>query len=290
MKKRKFITFERRNARNGLLFVSPWILASTVMLLYPVINSILLSFSDPTVQGAFTIKLSGLENYKKAFFVDDFIPRFLYTIRYALSGLPMILIFSFFIAILLHRKMRFRGFFRSMFFLPVLIGTGVIMSRLLSKGVEVESMAMARKILMPDELMLYLGPEITKTVDGFLQWITIFLWKSGVQILLFLSGLQGISGALYESAHVDGATEWEKFWKITLPMMTPTILLVIIFTIVDSFNESYDRVLGYIIEVMMRRSDFKYAAAMGWIYFLFIILLVAIAFAITRPFIKKVTE
>lgn len=289
--RRKHLSFEKRNARDGMLFVLPWLIGCLILFIYPVIQSMLLSFCDPTVKGAFTFEFAGLVNYKKAFLEDtNFIPNFLVSVQTMLTNLPLIIVFSFFIAILLNRKIKGRGLFREIFFFPVLLGTGFIMQQLLKQGVDVESMAMARAILMPEEVMLYLGPKVTEAINTFLNAIVVVLWKSGVQIILFLSGLQNISGSLYEAAYVDGATEWEKFWKITFPMMMPTIFLVVVFTTVDSFTDSGNKMLEYIIMVMLERVDFKYASAIGWLYFLFIFLLIGLIYAIMKPFIRRASE
>lgn len=289
--KRKTVSFERQNARNGFIFIAPWLLGCIALFIFPVVVSIILSFSDPNIKGAFTFNFAGLVNYKKAFLEDiRFVPNFLNSIQTMLTNMPLILVFSLFIAILLNRNFKGRSVFREIFFLPVLIGTGFVMQELLRRRVDVQAIAMARDILMPENVMAYLGPKVSEFVDKFLAAIMIVLWKSGVQILLFLSGLQTISGQLYEAAYVDGATEWEKFWKITLPMLTPTIFLVIVYTMVDAFTDATNSMLTYILYVLLNLVDFKYASAMGWLYFSFILVMVGLIYLIIRPFMKRISE
>lgn len=144
---------------------------------------------------------------------------------------------------------------------------------------------------MPQVVQDYLGPEVTDVIGGFFSRITMVLWKSGVQIIMTLAGIQGISSALYEAARVDGATEWEMFWKITLPMITPVLLLTTVYTIVASTVEDSD-VVNYIVNTAFKNTNvnFEYSAAMGWIYFIFILALIGIVFVLMKPFVNRVAE
>lgn len=285
----KKMTISQRKSLDGFLFVLPWLLGCSLLFLYPVVNSLMLSMGELKSGGSLAVKFVGIINYKKAFVEDvNFIPNFLASVRSTLINLPLIIVFSLFIAILINRKMAFRGFFREVFFFPVLLGTGFIMQQLLQLRLDVEAMAMARQILMPDDVLIYLGPRVSQAVGVFFNTIVVVLWKSGVQIVLFLAGLQSIPGSLNEAAYMDGATEWEKFWEITLPLMAPTILLNIVYTMVDSFTDAANPVLQYIMIMMLRLADFDYAAAIGWIYFTFIFVLVLVIFGIMKPFTDNV--
>ena len=198
----------------------------------------------------------------------------------------MILIFALMIAIMINKKIRFRGFFRTVFFLPVLLGTGFVMQQLLGQNVDEQAMEVARGILLPEEILIYLGPTVSKAVNTFFDVITIILWNSGVQILLFLAGLQGIPESLYESARVDSATEWEMFWKITLPMMSPVILLSAVYTFIDSFTDAANPMVTFVISTAFEgwSNEFEYASALGWIYCVFVLLLVGIVYKSMKSF------
>lgn len=287
------LSFSRRKELTGYLFVGPWLLVGIALLLYPFIFSFVLSFSTIVEMDFSNLLFAGFENYKKAFVTDiQFIPLFLETVKDTLIDLPMITITSLLLAIMVSRDIKARGFFRSMFFLPVLLGTGFVMNQLLGQGVEDSTMSVARGILLPEAIQQYIGPDLTELAITFFSRITLILWKSGVQIILALAGIQGISPYLYESARVDGATEWEMFWKITLPMISPVLLLCMVYTIVAS-TVSDSRVVNYIVECAFGERNgrqFEFSAAMGWIYFLFILALIGVVFAIMRPFIKRVTE
>lgn len=106
-------------------------------------------------------------------------------------------------------------------------------------------------------------------------------------IIIFLSGLLNINPSLYESAHVDGATEWEMLWKITLPMVSPITLLVIAYTVIDSFSDPNNPMVSYFFTTAFRNQKFSYSAAMSWIYFVFILLFLGVIFAAMRGFIHS---
>lgn len=128
-----------------------------------------------------------------------------------------------------------RGFFRTVFFLPVLLGTGYIMQQLLGTGAG-DVVTNSVDGIVTGVLMKAIGATFAGYVQIFLSTITVVLWKSGVQIILFLAGLQGIGASLYEAARCDGATEWENFWKITLPIVSPIILLNFVYSMIDSLQ------------------------------------------------------
>ena len=163
------------------------------------------------------------------------------------------------------------------------------MQQLLGQKVDQSAIEVARGILLPPQIQSYIGADASKYITDFLNSITLVMWKSGVQIIIALAGIQKIPSSIYESAKVDSASEWEIFWKITLPLLTPVLLLNTIYTIINSFTDSENGMVKYIIKVAFNDSDLNYAAAMGWVYFLFAFLLIGIVFLILKPFIKNVT-
>lgn len=189
---------------------------------------------------------------------------------------------------LINKTIKFRGFFRTVFFMPFLLGTGEVMRQLLGQGIDKQVLSITDGTLIPREMITYLGANAGTTIDGFFGVIVTVLWSSCVQILLFLSGLQSIPASLYESSKVDGATEWEMFWKITLPMILPIMMLNIIYTIVDSFINISNTLLEYIQWIAFAWMNFGYAAAMGWVYFMFIIVLVLIIMGILGRYIQEI--
>lgn len=271
------LNMKQRRSLAGWCFVSPWVLGGLVLLVFPLGYSLVLSFILPEKQLAGRGPPSPAGPITKRPLSSDieFVPKFLAVVKDTLINTPMILIVSLLIAIMLSRDIKARGFFRTIFFLPVLLGTGFVMEQILGQNVDQQAMEVARGILLPPQVQGYLGPDVTGYILEFFNRITMVMWKSGVQIIIALAGLQGISASLYESGRVDGATEWEMFWKITLPMMSPILLLNTVYTIVVSMTDS-GGIVDYIVAKAFNSTpiQFEYSAALGWIYFAFILLLV----------------
>lgn len=197
--RKKRLTMSQKHVLEGLFFISPWIIGCLVFFLMPFLNSVRLSFSEITKVTGFEMKWIGAGNYAKAFVWDiEFMPLMLSTIKDTVVSTPLTIVFSLFIAILINRDIKFRGFFRGVFFLPVLLGTGLVLKQLLGMNVQQQAMDVARGIVMPQEVVNYLGPAVTGFISAFMDQITIVFWKSGVEIILFLAGLQNIPTALYE--------------------------------------------------------------------------------------------
>lgn len=286
---RKVTSFEKRKNRAGYIFLSPWIFASVFLLIYPVIYSLVLSFGKlENITQTFNVTFIGIENYKEAFVIDDsFLDYLISAITDMLANTPMILVFSLLVAILINRDIKGRAVFRLVFFLPVLLGAGYVMKELLGQDVQGGSMEIARGMLLPPNVQSYIGETVTGYISEFFNRITLVMWKSGVQIVLALSGLQGISPSIYEASRIDGAGEWESFWKITLPMITPILLLNAVYTII-SFAFENSGLLNYIVNQAFSENKFEYAAAIGWIYFLVVLVLLGVIFCIFNPFIKRI--
>ncbi len=282
---------QKRKMLVGYSFITPWLIGIGIFFIFPVVFSLLFSFSDIINPATFTIKIVGFENYINAFVLDaEFLPLFLQSIGDTVANLILILFFSFFVAIAINRKIRFRSFFRVVFFLPVILGTGFILEQILGENLQEQSINVVRELLFTEEVVRSLPAEFLEMVQELLNRITVVLWSSGVQILLFLTGLQGVSPSIYEAARVDAAGEWEQFWLITLPLMTPMILLTIVFTIVSNFTNSSNKVLSYILEIAFEKSKLELSSAMGWVYFLFIVLFVGLVFLLMRKPIEKVSN
>ncbi len=259
---------DRKRSLEAYIFLIPWLIGVCLFFAYPIFVSVRLAFSDIVEFKGLKTAWVGLENFRYIFFYDiNFVPKFLQVVGDTLVNTPLCMVFSLVIAILINRKMVGRGFFRTAFFIPVLLGTGYIMKQLLGMGAD--GTTITTGITIPKLISDLLGVSITEIVQGFLDRITVVLWKSGVQIVLFLAGLQGISGSLYEAARVDGATEWEMFWKITLPMISPVILMNVVYTIVAFFTDTTNQLVDYIYKMNFTNQQFEYAAAMSWVYFAF---------------------
>ena len=278
--KKKVLKLTTRKSLVGASFILPWIIGFFWFFFVPLVQSLMLSVGENIDVLSFKIKFIGMDNYSRAFFSDaNFVPMFIGIVKETLTNVPLITVFSFYIAILLNRKIKGRAIFRAIYFLPVILGTGFIMRQLLSQNIEQSSIEAAKAFLLPDEIVRYLGADITTAIVTFLSKLTFILWRSGVQILIFLSGLQSINSTLYEAAKVDSATEWESLWFITIPMMMPTILLNIVYTMVDGFTDATNPIIEYIGNMAFSwANDYSYASAMGWIYLIFTLILIAVVF------------
>ena len=272
----------------GLFFLIPWILGFLIFKAYPFASSLFYSFTDLNFFKG--ISQYGIMNYVEIFTSRKTLSVLLTTVKYAFITVPLKLVFALFIATLLSKDIRGKGLFRSVFFLPVILGTGFVMQQLLGVQMNADAVEVARGILLPEKVVRFLNPGVTQVILEFLSRVTLVLWKSGVQIIIFLAGLQAIPRSFYEAARVDAATEWECFWFISLPMMAPTLLLGAVYTIVAGFLDTSNEMLGYIHELGFQWSQFEYASAVSWLYFLFVILVLAALFLLLNPATKRVRE
>lgn len=285
------VNFKRRQAIQGLILVSPWIIGTILFFLYPAYETIALSVSELDSIKGLQKHYLGFEYYRNILFESiAYIPMYTNVFKEMLIRTPLVVVFSLFIAILLNLDIKGRGLLRSLFVLPFLLGSGFIMQEIMNQGLQDEmgNTAMGTDttsvsrgtILIPREVLFYLGPKVSNLVMQFLSRITEVLWKCPVPIILFLGGLQSISGSLYESAKVDGATQWEMFWKITLPMIGEIILVAIIYTLIDMFTESTNTVMRTIHSTAFTSTRFEYAAALACVYVAIILVLIGIIFGL----------
>jgi ABC-type sugar transport system permease subunit len=267
--KRKLrMTMQTRHGLEALMFLLPWLMGLSLFFIYPVFISLRLSFSEIVQLKGYVMEWVGLENFRHILFWDiNFVPMFVTVITDTLINTPITLAFSLVIAILINRPMKGRAFFRTAFFIPVLLGSGYVMKQLLGMGADGRSVTAG--IAIPEMIDMLLPANITEVIQQLLDRITIVLWKSGVQIVLFLAGLQGIPSSLYEAARCDGATEWEMFWKVTLPLISPVLLMNLVYTIVIFFTDATNPIVDYILQQTFQNVEFANGAAMSWVYFLF---------------------
>lgn len=209
-------TIGTRNALFGYIFILPWILGFLFFTAFPFFYSIFLSMSSVKVAPTgIETKWIGLTNYFAIFRNDVNFPIILgKSIVFLVLSTPMIVVASLIIALPLNGKFKGRSIFRGIFFLPVIIISGPVISELMTNK--------AAKIVDPTKYIIYKFFTMMPDVIGFpvlyvFDNLVLILWFSGVQILIFLAGLQKIDTSIYEAAQIDGASSWEIFWKIILP-------------------------------------------------------------------------
>ena len=287
-----FWSLKRKEAMNGYLFLLPWIIGTLLFFAYPVTNSIQISFSKIIEYSSNTMEWVGLEHYTRALTSDaTYLGSYISNIENMLKTIPFVNVFSLFIAVLLNRKFKGRAIFRAIFFLPVILGSGFAMSQLMNQYVDREAMEVVKEVLIPREVAIYIGAEATAAISVFLNLVSTIMWKCGVPIVIYLAALQGVPSSLYEAARVDAASEWEMFWLITLPLITPNMLLNMVYTVIDSFNDSQNWLLRYIHRISFTgRFEFEYSAAMAWLFFIWVIVIVAVIFLIMRPFVNRAKD
>lgn len=294
-KRRRSVGLDKKKARSGWIFVAPFAIGLVLIYLPIVVNSILYSFGEIKVLqgGGFRLTLIGLDNYQHALFSDaSFVQTLTEGIKNLLLDIPAIVIFSLFMAVLLNQKMWGRAVFRAIFFVPVILCTGLI-DQIDSTNVLTSYMSntttsidtgsgtdtVNQVVNMADIQWMFnsmkVGTELTQYVVNLMNRIYDIINRSGVQMLVFLAGLQSISPAIYESCDIDGASAWEAFWKITIPMVSPMILVNAIYTIIDALTSSSNSVMMYISNVYSQTNGHEWSAAMSWIYFLIVIVIIA---------------
>lgn len=289
MKKQgKLAGLQRRKAISGYLFILPFILGFAFFMIKPLFNSLYMSFCRVDIgSGYINNVFSGMVNYVKAFTVDPEFSRF---VTEELSRMfynsIAIMVFSFFTALILNQKFRGRALVRAVFFLPVILASGVLI------GVEDNNQLMgSMKQVIEDSGT---GNSITEAVKNILitagvgvrAYETVFelvdgiydvALASGIQIIIFLSGLQTISASMYEAADIEGCTAWEKLWKITFPMVSSIFLVNWIYTIVDFCMRSDNTVMNKITTTMIANLDYGLASAFSWSYFCLVIIIIAVS-------------
>jgi ABC-type sugar transport system permease subunit len=276
------LTLRRRYALTGYFFISFWLIGLVIFFLVPLFRNFALSLTNANLTSVreANYRFIGIENYIEAFTVDiEFVPYLLETINNLIVDVPFILAFSLAVAMLAIQNVPGSTLFRAILFLPVVIGSAVVVGRMFDQlG---NQMVLFRGQGAQQFLYTFLGDQLPNFMY-FLNRSVFVLWRSGVQILIFIAGLKSIDPALYESGQVDGASPWGMFWKITLPMLSPVILVNIVYTIIDSFTDYFNTVLRYIRVVTFESSQMRlgYPSALGNIYFILVFILVIIIFVI----------
>ena len=301
-KKRKVVSLDRKKARAGWVFVLPFVIGFAFVYLPIIWNSIWMSFHELKIitGGGYELIWCGFDNYKWALTEDpSFVQTLITGLGELLFDIPAILIFSLFMAILLNQKMAGRAAFRAIFFIPVILSTGImesiegqnILGTMMESGINDGSGGSAStEIVSAMDIgrlfsSMKIGTDLVEYVVDMINNIYGIVNRSGVQMLIFLAGLQSISPAIYEACRIDGATSWETFWKITFPMISPMILVNGVYTIIDSFTTDANTVMTYISTVYRSTDGQVRSSAMAWMYFLIVVLIILVVVGIFSAFV-----
>jgi len=281
-------TLRARKARHGTAFILPFILGFLVFMLRPLIQSFIMSMSSVNISQA-EWPLVWWENYRYALTVDPYFNELLVEEipRMAINAIAT-LVLSFVVAVILNQNFKGRTLARAIFFLPVILSSGVL------PGIESQNEFYNMMQGISEEVANASGINLSATLEELLSVSGVaggvfdvlftmidsiydIVMASGIQIIVFLSGLQAISPSLYEAADVEGCTAWEAFWKITFPMVSPLLLVNCIYTIIDFFMKNDNEVMERINEVMYSQFRFGESSAMSWIYFGVALLFIAVS-------------
>lgn len=298
MAKSKQKNLQRKKAIAGYIFILPFIIGFLAFMLKPLLESFMMSMSEVTVaagQGGFKMDFWGIKNYKDAFLVDAEFTRFLTTeLTTMATHVPTTIIVSFFMALILNQSFKGRAMVRAVFFLPVILSSGVLVgleyNNSLLNGLQdyIQENTNTADITASLQSILSnsgFGARFLETVYGIVNSVYDVVIASGIQIVIFLSGLQTISKSMYEAATIEGCTAWESFWKITLPMVSSVILVNVIYTIVDFFMKTNSQVMTKITNTMVQQMNYGFSSAMAWIYFGAVMLIIGLFSLITSRWV-----
>lgn len=292
-KTKKHLSLKAQNAKWAWVFLAPWLIGITVFFVWPMAQSVVYSVSRLTITAdGFQLDWVALDNYSYLLTKDTFfLPNLTQALGEVVPSVLMITAFSLFIAVILKEKFIGRSAARTVFFFPVMIASGVIITILKEQvmmSVSTSDDTAAYLFQAPDLVNTFAAfglPEfvltsITDIVNGFFD----LTWKSGVQMLLLLSAINNIPQSFYEAAVLDGAGAWVKFWKITFPAITPSLLVVIIYTVIDSFLD-YDNLVMSMIRDYYQNNNYTYSATIGVIYFVCILAFVGLVSLVMRKLV-----
>ena len=262
-------------SRYGYMFTTHWIIGIVIFFAFPLIQSIVFAFSEiEVIGGGINTNFVGLQNFKALMddpsyekWLGDSLTTYLYS-------LPIIILLSMSLALILNQKFRGRLFFRALYFLPVIISTGAVINLIFKttssdmSDIGVSDAYSANMISVDDIVkLLDIDGEIATVITGTISKIFDLVWSCGIQIVLFLAGLQSVPQSFFEASRVEGATKWEEFWFITFPMLSRVTLLVAIFTMVELITSERTTLIKNVYS-MMRAGNYDETSAMVWFYFL----------------------
>ncbi len=270
--------------------LSLWLIGFLVFTLYPIFMSFYYSLANVVLSGSgIQVTYQGLANYRAAFSTAAGFSFMESVVDFAIEiviKVPIITVFAIIIAVLLNMDIKLRGFFRAIYFLPVIIASGPVITQLASQG------ATTIPLVEQMGILAFINETFTPTLarplaDVFEQLITI-LWFSGVQILLFIAALQKIDRSTYEAAMIDGAGPWESFWKITLPALRSMILVSVVFTIINLATFSENPAIRHIKNNMFALdTGFGFSSAIAWIYFLALAVILGVSVGLISVFTRE---
>ena len=282
----KKIPNKYRRQITGLLFIAPWIFGFFFFQLDGIITSIKIAMAEKATYEIsadkltiFTIKLYPLKdfygNFTKILNEPDHLEVIMGFIKDIALIVPLVLVFALILALMLNQKIKGRGIFRMIFFIPVILLSGNMLSYFMQYDLlTVPAITNGQLVEQMSEIF---HPALAEVISLAFSKLVLILWLSGVQTLIFLAGLTKIDRSVYEAASVDGASKWESFWKITLPALIPLMILNVVYTTVVYSNLSSNEIIN-LITVTQGQVKFQrpYASALSWVLFIIDLLIIGV--------------
>lgn len=289
MKKFRDLKLNTRTSLTAHAFLIPFYIGIIVFFLVPLVNSLIMSFSNVIVtDNGYKYDFIKFQNYIYAFNKDpSFGTNLVQSIGEMLWKVPTVNVFAIFLALIANGKYKGRTFVRAVFFLPLIFASGVafdcinsdyvaqnIMSGSDMSGGTVSNTNALKTMLIASGI----GSQIVSLVTKITDSIFSMAWSSGVPMILYLAGLQSISPSLYEASQIEGASSWDNFWKITLPMLNPIMVICFVYAIVDNFTAASNVVMKQISSVSAQGVDnFGMSSAFSWVYTVLVLIIILIA-------------
>ncbi len=292
MLKKKISGLDKLQRKYAYIFVAPWAFGLIAFFLSPLISSLIYVFSDVSIEpGKVVSDFLGLDNLKYLLFTDpNFTNRLTQSVGQMFYSLPLIMAFSLIIAVMLNRSFVGRSAFRTLFFLPILITASAILPVL---GGDVLNFQIFSDdgFVNPNDIISNLNiPDAFNDLVSFLLGaMSTIIYKSAVQIILFLGGLQNIPESLYEVSKIEGANKWEEFWLITIPGLRHVISLIMIYTMIDLFTGT-DNILVQDSYNRMASQEYGLSSAQLWLYFMIVIFAIGVIYYFYNRFCMKKWE
>ena len=283
MKRLKSLPYSQKIA--PYVFISPFLIIFLLFFLYPIGSTIIMSFQKVVPGDTHFI---GLDNYYTAFFRNtEFVPALLSFLGMVIPYTFIIIVVSFILAYLLNRIRVGRTIMRIIYFLPIIILSGPVMSQILDSADEAitlsQGVSEVYKSIWIFRILYNYSPSFTLFLEEIFDQLSMILWFTGIPIVLFISTLQRINSSLYEAARIDGATEWQILWKVTVPMAKPTALVASIFTIVQLGAYDTSDIYSLIKTATNNTAGgLGYAATFAWLYGILVLLVIGAAFLVFR--------
>jgi ABC-type sugar transport systems, permease components len=274
-----------RRAMYGRLFILPWLIGFVFFFCIPLGTSFYYTLTRINItEAGLEFQWAGFENYLYAFTTDpDFTRNIVESVLNIVYQVPIIIFFSLFIANILKGDFKGRTLMRAIFFLPVIISSGVVIA-ILKENVLISGTGQEASLFQTGGLTSVLvdsgfGLPFVKVITDSIAKVFDLTWRSGVQILLLLSALHSVPESMYEAAKIEGATAWESFWKITFALISPTLVLAVIYSIIDYFTDYSNKVMRMIV-LNVTQGRFEYSTTISILYFLAVMLIISAVYGL----------